>query len=249
MKRATAEAISTADVLYPTNDDMGEHEIQRLIAELLRPLLARFLAAAYIRAHVGADQFIYWEEGNPLKRIAPDVYVLPGVDPDIVIPSWKTWETGVKPSFALEVASGDVTKDYDDGPAAYAELGVKELVVFDPHATPRSRRRRRFQVFRRIRNRGLVRVEVNQGDRVRSKVLGAWLVAVGSGDNVRLRLGLGPAGDELFPTEAEAERAAKELALADNEQLRAEREQERAARLAAEEENLRLRALLDKRRR
>ncbi len=37
---------------------MGEHELQRLIAELLRPLLERFLAERGIVAHAGADQFV-----------------------------------------------------------------------------------------------------------------------------------------------------------------------------------------------
>ncbi|HQY63403.1 MAG TPA: Uma2 family endonuclease [Polyangiaceae bacterium] len=237
------------DDLYPASDDMGEHEIQRLIAELLRPLLARFLAE-HARpgevAHVGADQFIYWQEGKPGSRLAPDVYVLPGIDPDIAIRSWKIWETGVVPSLAFEIVGDDVTKDYEDGPAQYDELGVEELVVFDPHATATSRTRVRFQVFRRLKRRGLVRVDATQGDRVRSKVLGAWIRAVGHGDAVRLRLGLGPEGQTLYPTEAEAERAAKESERAAKESERAAREAERAGRLAAEAEVARLRALLRK---
>jgi hypothetical protein len=52
---------------------------------------------------------------------------------------------------------------------------------------------------------------------------------------VRLRLGLGTEGEELYPTEAEAERAAKEA--------------ERAGRLEAEQEVARLRLLLEKQRR
>jgi hypothetical protein len=218
-------------VVYPVQDHMGEHEIQRLIAELLRPLLARFLARKGIVAHAGADQFIYWAEGNPTKRLAPDVYVLPGVDQDIVIPSWKTWETGIVPSFALEIAGNDVSKDYEDGPVEYADLGVEELVVFDPRATWTSRTRVRWQIFHRIEGQGFVRVEASQADRVRSKVLDAWLLAVGSGDGARIRIGEGPTGDTVFPTEAEEARAAEE--------------KERALRLQAEAEVERLRALLD----
>ncbi len=246
--------------LYPGSDDMGEHEIQRLIAELFRPLLARFLAERGRLAHVGADQFIYWVEGKPGKRLAPDVYVLPGIDPSIAIRSWKVWETGVGPSFALEVVGDDITKDYEDGPALYDELGVEELVVFDPHATATSRTRLRFQVFRRLKRRGLVRVEATQGDRVRSKILGAWVRAVGHHDAVRLRVALGDEGDTLYPTEAESERAAKEFERAAKESERAAKESERAAkeseraakeseragRIAAEAEVARLRALLAK---
>jgi Uma2 family endonuclease len=225
-------------VIYPETDDMGEHELQRLIAELLRPMLARFLAERGVVAHAGADQFFYWEEGAPTRRLAPDIYVLPGVPQERVIRSWKTWETGIVPSFVLEVASDSIAKDYEDNPALYDDLGVDELVVFDPHARPGSRSRRVFwQVYRRLKRRGLVRVEVSQSDRVRSKVLGTWLRVVGTGDAIRIRIGLGPQGDELYLTESERERAAKE-------QERAAKEQEREARLAAEAEVIRLRALL-----
>ena len=210
-----------ADAMYPADDDMGEHELQRLISELLRPLLARFLASQGRVAHVGADQFIYWEEGNPAKRCAPDVYVLAGVDPDIAIPSWKIWETGIAPSLVVEVASTDFRKDYDDMPALYSEMGAKELVVFDPHATATSRVRRRLQVFRRIVRRGLVRVDVSQRDRVFSKQAGAWLRVVGAGDKARLRIAVGADGDDLFPTEAEDERAGRIAAEREVERLRA----------------------------
>ncbi len=217
------KSLTRDDHLYPASDDMGEHEIQRLIAELLRPMLARFLAEQQQLAHVGADQFIYWEKGKPGSRLAPDVYVLPGIDPNIAIRSWKIWETGVRPSFALEVVGDDIAKDYEHGPALYDVLGVEELLVFDPHATATSRRRIRFQLFRRLPKRGLVQVEATQGDRVYAKTLGAFIRATGRDDGVRLRLGLGKTGDVLYPTEAEAERA---------------------GRLAAEQEIVRLQALL-----
>ena len=209
-------------VLYPESDDVGEHEIQRLIAELLRPLIDRFLVERRRPAHVGADQFIYWKEGNPTRRLAPDVYVLPGVDRTAVIPSWKTWQTGIVPSFALEIAGNDIEKDYEHGPAEYADLGVSELVVFDPHATPTSKTRLRWQVFRLVGKRGLVRVDVSQGDRVKSKVLKAWLRAVDTESGARIRIAEGENGETLFPTEAEAERRAKEAAEAAKEAAEAE---------------------------
>ena len=43
--------------------------------------LARFLADRGERAFVGADQFIYWVQYEPTRAVAPDIYVLPGVDP------------------------------------------------------------------------------------------------------------------------------------------------------------------------
>jgi hypothetical protein len=231
------------EVLYPESDDMGEHVLHRLITDLFRQLLARLFAQRGSVAFVGANQFIYWVQGNPTIRVAPDSYVLPGVRPDATFGSWKIWQDRIVPSFVLEIASEGYSKDYEDNPAIYGRLGVQELVIFDPRAKPGSRSRRvRWQVYRRLPGRGLTRVEVSQSDRVRSKVLRAWLRACGEGADLRIRLGLGPQGDELVPTEGEAERAEKE-------RERTEKEREREQRQRAEAEVVRLRALLARKKR
>jgi hypothetical protein len=95
-----------------------------------------------------------------------------------------------------------------------------------------------------VGKRGLVRAFASQGDRVYAKTLGAFVRAIGRDDGVRLRLGLGKTGDTLYPTEAEAERAAKEVERTAKEVERAAKEVERTARLAAEREVVRLKALL-----
>ena len=110
-------------VHYPETDHMGEDALQRFIAELLRPLIAAWLLALGRRLFVGADQFIYIVEGDPTQRIAPDIYVLPEVDPDSAPKCWKRWEIPEGPSFALEIVSTDYQKDYDDAPVDYARLG------------------------------------------------------------------------------------------------------------------------------
>jgi len=215
---------------------MGEDFLQRAIAEALRPLIARWFKSRRVKAFTGADQFLYWVEGDPTRRVAPDVYVLPKVDPESVPTSWQLWEVG-PPSFALEIVSRDVGKDYEDAPAEYAAMGAKELVIFDPGATPRSRTRVRWQVYRRLARRGFVRVAQTMSDRVEVASLGCWLRAIGEGRDARLRLGIGIDGEELFLTEAEAERAR-----ADEAGARAD--EEARARASAEAEIARLRALL-----
>jgi Uma2 family endonuclease len=213
--------------IYPTKDDMGEGSLQRFIAELLRPLVERWLAAKGKLAFVGADQFVYWKQFDTRRQLAPDILVLPGVPPGSKVDSWKIWETGIVPSFALEVVSGDeYLKDYRDGPPFYDEMGVRELCVFDPEYQAKRSERLRFQVFRRLSKRGLVRVEATNEDRVRSRILGCHLRAVGEDlGSTRLRLASGPSGEALFPTEGEA-RAEAEAALAASEaevaRLRAE---------------------------
>lgn len=214
--------------LYPVTEKVGEELLQRLILEVLRPLVERWLREQGRTALVGADQFIYWEQFNPRKALAPDVYVLDGVDPDTPVTAWKVWETGVVPSFCFESVSADRLKDYEEAPKRYAELGVEELVLFDPHAEE-SGSRVRWQVYRRSGTE-LLRVEESDADRVRSDVLGCWLRQVGEGAVARVRLAVGEDGSELLPTDEERARAEFE---------RAEQAERELERLRAELERLR----------
>ena len=224
---------------------MGEGSLQRFVSELLREQIERWLLQQKKPWFVGANQFIYWKQFDPSSKLAPDVFLLPGVKPGIKIDSWKTWETGIIPPLAIEVVSQDHLKDYRDGPASYNALGVKELIIFDPDFGTQLTERMRFQVFRRVGKRGLVRVEATNAEHVRSRVLGCFLRSTGSDpDMVRLRLATGPEGKQIFPTEAEAERAAHEAERAAHEAARAAHEVEHAARLEAEAEISRLRAEL-----
>ena len=143
--------------------------------------------------------------------VAPDVYVLPGVEPGVAITSWKAWEhDNVVPSFAFEMVSrNDASKDYREAPKAYDALGVRELIVFDAHHAT-SEERFQWQVFRRIKGRGLRRVEATNDACVRSQTLGCFLRVMGEGDARRVRLAIGARGETLVPTAEEQEREAEE---------------------------------------
>ncbi len=217
---------------------MGEDALQRFIAELLRPLIAMWLAMSDRKCFVGADQFIYLVEGDNKTRVAPDVYVLPGVDPNLAPPCWKLWELESGPSFAVEIASQKYRKDYFDLPPEYDRMGTRELVIFDPKVTSRSRVRVRWQIYRRVSQRGWKLVEKSNEDRVYSRELGCWLRAVGSGPQLRVRLSTGDRGDVLVPTEgetAQAERTVRAMAEAKAAIMGAQAEAERDARQRAEE--------------
>jgi hypothetical protein len=219
MRGTTARPRAADPTIYAEEERVGEDILQRWIVELLRPLLQRWLTSRGVQAFVGADH----------ARVAPDLYVLPGVDPRTRVRTWKLWQDRVRPSVAFEVVSQDWEKDYIEVIERYGALGVPEVLLFDPgwdeHAGGV-----RWQIFRRVGKRGLVRVEATQRDRVRSKALGCWLRAVGEGRDLRVRLATGARGDELVPTAEEAERAAREKERAAREQERAAREQERAAK-------------------
>ena len=248
----TAKPLSPS-VVYPETDHMGEPEVQFHIAVRLVPLLVSWLAQRGVRARVGGNQFWYRVEGDARACRAPDVYLVEGVAPDARDRGvWKTWE-GHSPAFALEVVSDDRKKDYTDAPADYDAMGTRELVLFDPSATPRSRKRLRWQVYRRVRGHGFVRVFAGNGDRIESTVLGCWIRLVDEAGNDRLRLATGPHGDTLVPTDAEradeehrakeAALAAKQAALAAKDEALAAKDEALARAEAAEAELTRLRAL------
>ena len=197
--------------VYPVTDDMGDPTLQFLITLVLVPLLQRWLALSGKRAFAGGNTFFYWKQFDPSECLAPDVYLLPGVSLTPRVGAWKVWETGKVPTFALEIVSQDADKDYLKSPPKYDRLGVAELVVFDPDYAA-SQDRVQWQVFRRIKGRGLVKVEATNEDRVRSRVLGCFLRVVGSGDEVRLRIGTGPNGETLLPTDDEAREEEKRRA-------------------------------------
>jgi hypothetical protein len=261
----TRDATAAIAVHYPESDEMGESMLQRLIAELLRPLLARFLAERGERAFVGADQFIYWVEGDPTRRIAPDVYVIFGEDPNAEPRSWLLWETRQPPAFALEIVGQDVAKDYESVPSEYEAAGVDELVVFDPASHEPARRPRvRWQVWRRQRDGRLLCEEKTNDDRVYARSLRCWLRCVRTTRSIRLRIATGEHGEVLVETDAERadrerkekererkekerERKEKERERKEKERERKEKERERAARIALERELERLRRARDER--
>ncbi len=221
--------------VYPEEERVGEEMLQRWIAELLRPLLERFLNAPGRGdpSFVGADQFVYYRQFDPHRRFAPDVYVLPEVPPGTRVRSWKVWEAKKAPSFVLEVATSDWLKDYVDAPERCAEAGVEELVVFDPSWTERpGGAGARWQVYRRVAD-AFECVERHDRDRVYCSSIKAWLRTVGFGDRTRLRIGTGEHGDVLFPTEAEA---AREAVAAERQAKEAERQAKEVERRAKEVE-------------
>ena len=82
--------------------------------------------------YVSGDLFIYYEEGNPRARAAPDVFVVFGV-PGHKRPIYKLWEEREVPSFAMEVASAGTWRE-DEGRKAtlYERLGIREYWQYAP---------------------------------------------------------------------------------------------------------------------
>lgn len=92
-------------VYYPAEEEravpLGDAAL-RMLAYLCEALRRVFSARSDV--YVGGDQFIYWEPGNPRKRIAPDVYVIFGVPSEPPRAVIRTWEENV-PAFVVEISS------------------------------------------------------------------------------------------------------------------------------------------------
>ncbi len=85
------------------------------------------------QVYVSGNLFIYYEQGNPSAVVAPDVFVVFGVEARDR-PSYKLWEeAGRVPDFVLEVTSkSTVSEDQGVKKGLYAFLGVREYWQYDP---------------------------------------------------------------------------------------------------------------------
>jgi Uma2 family endonuclease len=169
----------------------------------LKTLVYQFLKLAFAeQAHIGCDQFVYWDAANPRVCLAPDAFLRFG-GPDELFGSWKVWERGA-PHVAVEIISDHDARDrnWEGKLLQYRHLGVRELVRFDPDATEG-----KLQVWHRVED-DLVERET-AGDSVQSNVLpGYWLVVQDPKLGASLRLSHDEQGQALFltPTEADAQR-------------------------------------------
>ena len=102
---------------------------------LLRLLaLLRFHFRDRMDSHYfAANMYLYYREGQPKKRRAPDLMVIKGVDGRFERRSFKTWVEKAVPCFILEATSKKTAReDQVEKKRVYEELGVREYFLFDP---------------------------------------------------------------------------------------------------------------------
>ena len=130
---STNPVVPAEDPMYPSSDGLplAENDWQ------LRAILDAFGALDYHYldrpdVYVSSDLLIYYEEGNPRKSVAPDVFVVFGAAKHNRM-VYKLWEEPKAPDFVLEVASKNTwEQDLGRKRSLYAELGVREYWLFDP---------------------------------------------------------------------------------------------------------------------
>ena len=125
--------ISPEDPLYPSSDGLplAENDWQlEAILDAVGVLKIRYRDRPDV--YVSGDLLIYYEEGNPRKSVAPDVFVVFGAA-NHKRNVYKLWEEPKAPDFVLEVASENTWReDLGRKRTLYAELGVREYWLFDP---------------------------------------------------------------------------------------------------------------------
>ena len=131
---ATVEYLPVTPIEYPDEDGkpMAEGDIQCSYLIYARSAL-RLYFQNRTDVYVAGNLFIYYEQGNPESVVAPDTFVVFGVE-NQDRRSYKTWEENDKtPDFVLEITS-KTTRSKDQGAkkGIYAFLGVQEYFQYDP---------------------------------------------------------------------------------------------------------------------
>jgi Uma2 family endonuclease len=125
----------TADkpVFYPESDGrpMAETDIHIDALIYLREALKDYFRDdPWI--YVAGNMLLYYEEGNPAACVAPDVFVVRGVEKH-ERRIYKLWEENRPPIVIFEITSRSTRlEDLGTKRALYALLGVQEYFLYDP---------------------------------------------------------------------------------------------------------------------
>lgn len=128
----TTAARPDIDIFYPTSDGKPVAETYLHLYALLVTLevLTQYLQGR--RATVLANQFLYYAEGFPKLRVAPDVMVIFEVEPG-GRDNYKIWEEKQVPAVIFEMTSKSTkNEDLTEKKTLYERLGVQEYWLFDP---------------------------------------------------------------------------------------------------------------------
>jgi Uma2 family endonuclease len=165
-------------VTYPGDDGypMSEFDINRLLMEYTE-FVIKTRCADEPTGYVSANLFIYYEEGNPRKRVSPDTFYVKHA-PKGLRERYLIWEEGFVPDVAFEyVAKSSWRMDPVEKRAIYEQIGIPEYYVFDP----RHRWLHPPLWAYRLENGKYVETKVESGENVspvlglRMKVEGEWL--------------------------------------------------------------------------
>ncbi len=129
---AAPSKVQPEQVVYPSSD---AEPVAETFVHLYAMLVTLEVLKQYLegqQATVLGNQFLYYSEGLPNARVAPDVMVVLGVEPG-GRDNYKIWEEGQVPSVIFEMTSkGTRSQDEVFKKTLYAQIGVQEYWLFDP---------------------------------------------------------------------------------------------------------------------
>lgn len=209
-----ATMIPVPQIDYPESDGKPMAETQTHLRAMLDTIAA---LTEYFRQtpdiYVIGNMLLYYEEGNSLASVAPDVFVVHGVHKGLRR-TYKLWEEGQVPSIVVEFTSRSTRlEDLGTKRYLYESLGVREYFLCDPLAEylipP-------LQGYR-LDDGEYTKLAVDEDGSLLSQELGIRLLREGG----RLRLVEAASGEPLlWPDElAEARRTAEERATAAEAEL------------------------------
>ncbi len=123
---------SKSESIYPSSDDQPVAETYTHLYAILVTLevLKQYLSGR--QATVLANQFMYYNQGFPKMRVAPDVMVIFDVKPG-GRDNYKIWEEKQVPQVIFEMtSSGTKSQDQEFKKTLYEQLEVEEYWLFDP---------------------------------------------------------------------------------------------------------------------
>ena len=121
---------------YPTEDGepMSATEFHGRQISILSEQLNDYFSRGDTLAYVGTDSFVYYQEGEVRKFVAPDVFVVLGVSSEPLRRSFYTWAEGAAPAVVFEFLSDSTAKE-DRGEKMrryFSEIGIHEYFIHQP---------------------------------------------------------------------------------------------------------------------
>jgi Uma2 family endonuclease len=221
--------LPTAEELPDSDDTPVDNELQSLIPNLLRAILA-MLWAERMDWFLGIDMGVYYSPGA--DAIVPDGFLSLGVERfkagGKLRLSYVQWiENNIVPIWVLEVVSKKPGGEYDGKMALYAEIGVLYYVIYNPDHWKRDKHSA-FEVYRLV-------------DGIYKRQTGnpVWMPEIGLGIGCEVGVHEGCTREWLYWYDQQGCRFPAPANVIEQERLRAEQERLRANLLEQQLENLR----------
>ena len=159
---------------YPCEDDepMAETDFHAEQITTLSDQFKRYFAINDL-IHIGVDSFIYYEEGNITKCVAPDIYIVLGVEKYPLRRSFYTWKEGAVPVAVIEFLSDSTAhQDRTKKVELYLkDIGVQEYFIHQPEMEKPAE----FHGWQRSASGEIVEIEQDTDGGLFSEALNLWL--------------------------------------------------------------------------